>query len=297
MACIFACSPQKKEDTSTSTNVEKKNPTPNGEVMVTTNLMDIVMPDTLMSGLNRIRYENKSDMIHFLLFNKVPDSINRERYAKELTRPFQEVMDAIAKGEEPPNNFPEWLAGMVNFGGVGLTSAKTTSTSYVDLDPGTYIVECYIKSNGVFHSSTGMLKEVLVLDKKSDLSRPKAAVQLQVSGAGISSEESMNFVQGENTIEVQFVETKLYPNFTRPDVHLLRLDEQSDLQKIENFVDWMLPDGMIMAAPAEFLGGVQEMPDGKVASFTVNLIPGRYALIGEVPKAMSSNFFIEFSVE
>jgi hypothetical protein len=48
------------------------------------------------------------------------------------------------------------------------------------------------------------------------------------------------------------------------------------------------------AAPAEFLGGVQEMPVGTTAYFTVDLEPGLYTWIAEssADKGMVNEFFV-----
>ena len=65
-ALIFGCSPTKQSEE----NVEKNDNPP--VVRISTQNMEILMPDTLIAGLNHLVYENKSNMTHFLLFNKVP---------------------------------------------------------------------------------------------------------------------------------------------------------------------------------------------------------------------------------
>ena len=40
-------------------------------------------------------------------------------------------------------------------------------------------------------------------------------------------------------------------------------------------------DGLRAPAPATFVGGVQEMPEGRTAYFTIDLEAGRYAWISE----------------
>lgn len=43
------------------------------------------------------------------------------------------------------------------------------------------------------------------------------------------------------------------------------------------WMDWSNPEGLKTPAPATFLGGTHEMPQGESAYLTVDLEPGRYA--------------------
>lgn len=45
-----------------------------------------------------------------------------------------------------------------------------------------------------------------------------------------------------------------------------------------------------------FLGGTQEMPQGKKAYFKADLQPGDYAFIAEVPDPMGKGMFQTFSI-
>lgn len=286
---IIGCSGSNKSDQETEKN---KQPT---MVKIYSNAMDIVMADTLLAGWNHLLYENKSSMTHFLLFNKVPDHIGVKVYADELTKPFQEVMDAIAANQEPPNNFPAWLGDMVNMGGVGLTSAGQTSESYINLIPGNYIVECYIKSNGIFHSSVGMLKQIKVLGN-SKQSEPSSQVTINIGADGLSIEGKLPQQGGTINFKVSYGESKLYENFTRPDVHLVKVTEGANLNALESYMDWTTEKGMDATSPVVFIGGVQEMPEGSIAYFSQHLSSGKYILIGEVPDPKGNGFYIEFEI-
>jgi hypothetical protein len=290
---FYGCSGNKNEK---QPEEEPALPEVSTHVSIATNLMDIVMQDTLLSGLNHLTYENRSGMTHFLMFNKVPQNIGVREYTQELTIPFQEVMNAIAEGTEPPDNFPEWLGEMVNMGGVGLISGGQTAESYVDLEPGNYIVECYIKTNGIFHSTSGMVRQITVLDQRSDLEPPPATLKLQVDSNGISINGEMPLHAGQVTFSVNFGAPKLFPNFTGPDVHLARITGETDLTSLEDYMDWTKPNGMIQESPATFLGGSQDAPDGKTSFFTQQLSAGKYVLIGEVPGPSELNFYQEFEV-
>jgi hypothetical protein len=61
-------------------------------------------------------------------------------------------------------------------------------------------------------------------------------------------------------------------------------------------MDWSAPGGLQTPAPAEFLGGLNEMPAGSTGYFTVDLEPGEYAWISEVPDASAKGMLKEFEV-
>ncbi|MEX2364897.1 MAG: hypothetical protein WD597_14790, partial [Balneolaceae bacterium] len=66
--------------------------------------------------------------------------------------------------------------------------------------------------------------------------------------------------QGQQTIAVHFEE---HPEVGYlHDVNLVKLDGQTDLSEIVQWMNWMNLDGMTTPAPAVFLGGAQEMPTG-----------------------------------
>ncbi len=289
-AIMAGCSGSERKTETTA-----ENPVPT-KIQISSNTLDIIMPDTLSAGLNHLVYQNKSDMTHFLLFNKVPDSISIREYSQQLTKPFQEVMDAISNNQEPPNNFPAWLGDMVNMGGVGLTSAGQTSESYVNFTPGNYIVECYIKSDGIFHSSSGMLKQIRVVDQVNEASEPTANITVNVDSSGLTLQGELVPQAGNVCFKISHGVSKLFPNFTRPDVHLVKITEGASLEALEEYMDWTTVNGMVSNAPVVFLGGVQEMPEGSTSYFRQYLSPGKYILIGEVPTPRSNGFYYEFEI-
>lgn len=267
-------------------------------VNIHSNIMDIVMQDTLTSGLNHIIYENRSDMTHFLLFNKVPKDVDLSKYHEELTMPFQELMASITESRESNAVFPEWLPQMVNMGGVGLLSPGQKAESYVDFEPGNYIVECYVKTNGIFHSTTGMLKQVTIISNQEIVNTPNLdpVATVNVDSLGLTTIGDLPNKPGDFTFKVNYENTRLFPNFTRPDVHLVRITEDAGLDKLEDYMDWTTPNGMDANAPVMFLGGTQEMPKGSIAYFKQNLEAGKYILIGEVPNPKENNFYVEFEI-
>lgn len=77
-------------------------------------------------------------------------------------------MDLINEGKVEEGfaafgKLPAWFGDIVFSGGSGLIAPKHTAITSVKLDPGYYIMECYVKMpNGKFHTLMGMAKPIIV---------------------------------------------------------------------------------------------------------------------------------------
>ena len=177
-------------------------------------------------------------------------------------------------------------------GGPGLLAPGRAVRTTAKLDPGNYVMECYVKTaDGTFHTSLGVAQPITVTEANSGGSPPLADIQITLSNFVISVEGEAT--PGEHTVAVHFEE---HPEFgLGNDVHLVRLDDGMSLDEVVPWMDWMNLDGLREPAPATFLGGTQEMPVGHTAYFTVELEPGRYAWISESTAAQG--MVKEFTVE
>jgi hypothetical protein len=104
------------------------------------------------------------------------------------------------------------------------------------------------------------------------------------------------WVSGYHTVAVDFIDQIVHENFVGHDVHLVRLDEDTDLEALERWMNWTLPEGLETPAPAVFLGGVNEMPAGSTGYLAVSFEPGTYAWVAEVPGASGKNMLVPFTV-
>ena len=263
-------------------------------------------PDTIRSGWTTLRLKNESGLTHFALLERLPAGIGIEQQQEQVAPVFQEGMDFLNAGEvdaamEKFSELPEWFGQIVFLSGPGFTAAGRTSLTTVYLEPGTYLLECYVKTNGVFHSynpsptTYGMVHQFTVTDDSSTASEPSATLQITLSSErGIEVEGDL--VPGEHTVAVHFENQKAHEHFLGHDVHLARLEDGTDLQELAIWMDWTQSTGLETPAPAEFLGGTHEMPAGGVAYFTVNLESGRYAWIAEVPDPMGKAMLTTFTV-
>jgi hypothetical protein len=62
-------------------------------------------------------------------------------------------------------------------------------------------------------------------------------------------------------------------------LHLVRLDDGTDMNALGAWMNWAAPGGLAGEAPATFLGGAQDTPGGSTTYLNVDLQAGQYAWI------------------
>lgn len=279
----------------------------------TANVVDITstgknfdMPEQIPSGWTTFRYRNATGMTHFAQIELLPAGIGIADQQLEVAPVFQEGMDLINAGmfNEALAAFgrlPAWFFGVVFTGGPGLTAPGHISETTVYLEPGTYLLECYVKQNGVFHSFNpsgdgyGMVREFSVTAQPSPAQEPRATLELSISSQdGIQVPDRIR--PGRHTVAVRFADQIVHEHFLGHDVHLARLRDDTDMDALATWMNWSDPAGLDGPAPAEFLGGVNDMPAGSIAYMDILLTPGRYAWIAEVPDPAGKNMLKIFMV-
>jgi len=277
-----------------------------GVVEIVARDLTLDAPDTIPSGWTTFRFTNTSPMIHFALVERLPDGVGIEEQQEQVAPVFQEGLERLAEGEVEAalaafSQLPAWFGEIAFMGGPGLTSPGRTSQASVYLEPGTYLLECYVKTDGVFHSfnpdpaAYGMVHEFTVTDDRGDAPEPTSTLRLTISAEdGISMEGTPE--PGEHTVAVEFADQTVHENFVGHDLHVVRLADDVDLQELERWMDWSRPTGLQTPAPAEFLGGTNELPAGTTGYFTVTLEPGEHAWVAEVPGSAAKGMLVRFSV-
>ena len=293
-----SCKSDKKQNKSEDASIVKDN-----IINILTENMDFQMADTIPSGWNTFRYKNASPQTHFFLIDKYPEAITLDSVKARVLPPFDNGMKLINEGKTEAGfaefgKLPAWFMEMKNLGGSGLISPGLVAETIVKLDPGYYIIECYVKmSNGVWHTSMGMAKEVIVSETNSGNVEPKADIEITISSTdGITFNDTIS--KGQHCFSVFYKDQIVHENFIGHDINLAKLEENANLDEINSWMDWSNPKGLIEPAPTgvTFLGGVNDMPEGYIGYFTVNLEPGRYILISEAPNPASKNMLKTFVV-
>jgi hypothetical protein len=277
---------------------------PTNVIDVITRSMEFQSVDTISSGWNTFKYQNLSNETHFFLLDKYPEGKTAENAITDIAPVFEEGMDLINEGKAEEGfaafgKLPEWYGSIVFSGGTGLIAPKHTAITTLKLDPGYYIMECYVKMpNGKFHTLMGMAKPIIVTQENSYDLPPEATININLSGEdGITYDQAI-ITKGKHVFSVYVKDQKPHENFIWHDLNLVKLDADASEDALEAWMDWSDPKGLITPVPSgvTFLGGVNDMPAGRTGYFYADLQPGKYAFISEVPKSKSKGLFKVFEV-
>ncbi len=293
-----SCKTDIKQEKNPIVKIEKEN-----VIEIITENMDFQMPDTIPSGWTNFRYKNLSPQTHFFLIDKYPEGKTSVDLDKLVSPVFDSAIKLINEGKTKDGfaefaNLPEWYSEVTAVGGSGILSPNQVGESTLNLKPGKYIIECYVKmSNGTFHTSMGMTKDIVVTKIDSGNKALISDIDISISSTdGIIFKDSIS--AGKHTFLVFFKDQIAHENFVGHDINLVKLDENANLKELENWMNWADPRGLIDPAPSDitFLGGINDMPTGSIGYFTATLEAGSYALISEVPNSLSKNMFKTFVV-
>ncbi len=280
--------------------------------------------DEISSGWTTFQFQNTSGYDHFFLIWQIPEEgIKAAKSANEsildhwyrgITQPFQKEFNPYIEGELEFNEFTDSLVATISekapwffepgaqtMGGPGFTAAGKASKTTVHLEPGEYIVECYVKNEAeVFHSYIGMLEHISVIDEASDTEEPEPTKTLTISSTnGIQLNQPLT--EGSHTIEILFKDQNTYAHLQGHNVQLVKLNNKEDeelLANLSTWMDWRQAGSLVNRAPegATFMGGTMEMTEGGKAYFHVDLTPGDYAWIAEIPDPADHNMLKTFTI-
>ncbi|WP_104733968.1 hypothetical protein [Hanstruepera ponticola] len=303
---VLACKNDNKKTEPASeeiVEVEKNIQEPSNVIEIVTRSMEFQSVDTIPSGWNTFKYRNLSNETHFFLLDKYPEGKTVENTLTDVAPVFEEGMDLINEGKSEEGfaafgKLPEWFGKIVFSGGSGLIAPKHTATTTVKLDPGYYIMECYVKMpNGKFHTMMGMAKPIIVLEEDSGNEPPEPTINITLSGEeGISYDKAIT--KGKQIFSVFVKDQKPHENFIWHDINLVKLEGHASEEALEAWMNWADPKGLITPVPSgvTFLGGVNDMPAGRTGYFYADLKPGKYAFISEVPNSKSKGLFKVFEI-
>jgi len=287
----LACGPKASEPAATeaapapAAEAPAPEAAPPGLVEITAADYAFVMPDSIPSGWTKLRFANRGQEPHFVMLTKLPEGATFDDYMGQVTKAFGVGWDALQKGASKAEagamigrELPAWYAEAVVVGGIGIVSPGDTAVTSLDLDPGNYVVECYIKTaERVFHTDLGMVRPLTVTAEDSGMQAPVGDVAVTLTNTEMAVSGTLS--PGPHVIAVHFEEQP--EAGLGNDVHLAALPEGVEVADIVPWMDWMNLDGLKTPAPTRFLGGTQEGPVGTTAYFEVELAPGRYAFIAE----------------
>lgn len=256
-------------------------------VQVTAEDFEFDFPSEIPSGWTTFRFENAGEQEHFLYIYRLPDDVTFRQFREEAMGAFGRVWNAYASGdldraeaeaafgEELPEYF---FTELTPAGGVALTEPGETAQATVRLEPGTYVVECYVKTpQGTYHTERGMQQRLTVTEASNGASPPEADVEITLSNYEIATTGELG--AGTHTVAVYVEENP--EGFMPHDLNLVRLEEGTTVDEVVAWMDWMNLDQFRAPAPGYSLGGVEHLAAGRTAYFTVDLEPGPYAWVSE----------------
>ena len=271
---LSPCLGQKASDTITSTEREFI------EITATDYAFDA--PDEIPSGWTTFEFVNEGEEPHLMWIVRLPEDKSIDDYAADYVGPLAEIWHVQRAGDidraEAVEKFqaavPGWWYEMQRAGGVGIVKPGHVLEVTLHLEPGSYILDCYTKTeDGKLHNMEGMVRELTVTEAPSETTPPEPDIEITLSNHEMTVEG--NLAAGNRTVEVY---TKEFGH----NVHVARLDADVEMQEI---IDWMTPFNLEQfwpPAPATFIGGIHQLPEGGKGYFTLDLEPGRYLFISQL---------------
>ena len=266
----------------------------------------------------------------------------REAQIEIIAKPFQEAFDPYWAGDIDMFTFFDELGDAIGaalldawpgepaelvwepavpVGGPGLIQGNHTGRTTMYLEPGVYLMECYVlDEDGVFHTNH-MLESFEVIGDESNAAEPKEDAEISINNSGITLHDSIDR-PGRYTFGVTFEENQSYGHGLGHDVNLIRLDGDTHIDgegdpemDVNIWMNWLdaVPDEGFMygqrgaltstsanPGPSTWLGGVQDISPVDAhqrAYFEASLQPGDYALVAEIPDPLGQGFVETFTVD
>lgn len=303
LAALTGCAPNPAEDGDTGADAAVTKAPP--VVTLVTREYSIAAPPEIASGWTTFELTNDGEQEHFAYIYRLPDDKTYEQFRSEFYQPFSEVWQEYVNGdltrEEAGAKFgevlPEWFfTGVTPSGGPGLTEVGETALATMNLDPGTYVIECYVKMpDGGWHTDMGMQRELTVTAEATGADPPAADAEITLSNYEIVV--SGEVTSGEQTVAVHVVDTP--EGFMPHDLNLFRLSDDVEVDEIVAWMDWMDLTQFRAPGPGYSLGGMKSMAAGKTGYITIDLEPGSYAWVSEnyAPQGMVETFTVEAATE
>lgn len=257
-----------------------------GVVHITAQDYALSAPDQIASGWTTFRFRNEGQEPHFVLMSRLPEGITIENYELELSAEFVRAWHAVRDGELDEEaamarlfgNLPEWFGDLEFLGGPGLTGPGLASETTLNLEPGNYVLECYMKTeDGEFHYTEGMIRPIRITEARSAAPPPEADIRVTLSNFEMD-------VQGDLTPGRHVVEVHIAENPQQGFGHNVHIARMAPGVGVGDVVRWMNAfdvNGFNSPGPTTFIGGAQIMPAGHTAYVAIDLEPGTYLFVSE----------------
>ena len=237
------------------------------------------------AGWRTVEFHNEGEETHVLELFRIPEDgtyreVRRFYGVLDTLRADLEagVIDSATYRKTLKEHTPSFE--LERAGGPGMVAPGRTTHATSRLEPGTHVMICYVRDSvGTPHLFRGMRGRLEVGPSSAGKEPPEPDLEVTLADYEMTVEGDLE--SGEQTVAVHYGEREkaLEPPYMT--VRFARLGEGTTSDTVRQW-DGSAP------APADYLGGANPLPAGETMYFTVNVDPGRYALVipaGEGPGA------------
>jgi hypothetical protein len=212
-------------------------------------------PDVIPAGFTEFRFLNKGPAIHHMQLLKLSGG-----------KTVDDLRAALANPGPPPS----W---MKQVGGPNAPAPGLESNATMMLEPGNYVLICFVDLGGPPHFMKGMVRALRVGPASGPAAtKPRADVTATLVDYAFNLSSPIR--AGTRTIRV-------YNAAQQP--HEVELVQLAPGASVGDFMKWI--EKMEGPPPGKPLGGVSGLEHGMSGYFTADFTPGNYALICFVPDA------------
>ena len=218
-------------------------------------------PDTVPAGLTTFKFANQGrEPHHVVLMGARADA------GKNMAD-----LDSAMRMEGPP---PAWLTLP---GSPGITIPGDSGNVTTTLEPGQYVLVCYISSaDGQMHVMKGMFRPLVVTAAAAGTAAPpEPQADIVITEKDYDFELSQPLTAGAHTIRVENA---------GPQIHEVTIELLAPGKTIADYQAWVT-GGLKGEPPTRPMGGFIGPDAGKHGWFKVTLVPGTYLLTCLVPDA------------
>lgn len=237
---------------------------------VTINAADFsyTAPDSINAGWVRIKLTNTGQEPHHVQFLRLNDGVTLAQF-----------QDALKQGPGPA------LAITKEMGGVGAIAPNGSAQVVINLTAGDYVILCFVESpsDHLPHLAKGMVKPISVKASTVSAREPAATAKLVLKDFQFEMFDTLS--AGKNVIKV------VNEGKEGHEWNLLQLAEGKTLQDVAQFMSKP-------AGPPPFLpvGGMNGLAPGSVGYAEIDLKPGKYVAICNIPEPNSGKAHSELGM-
>lgn len=210
-------------------------------------------PDAIPAGLTEFKFVNKGPALHHMALLELTDG-----------KTVDDLRAALAK----PGPFPSWVKEV---GGPNAPDPGREANAIVTLEPGNYVLICFVDLDGPPHFTKGMVRALRV-DPAKDPVASTVSADASLDLFDYNFKLSAPIKAGKRTIKV---------NNTGQQHHEVELIKLAPGVSAADFMKWM--QKMEGPPPANALGGIAGIEPGMTEYFTTDFAPGKYALLCFLP--------------